>query len=287
VKPGLPLALVQSALRAELGDRVLTLHPMAEGLESQVFGFGEFVVRVNAGDTGFAKDAYAYRHFASAAIPVPEVVALGRFADGHAYCVSRRLPGVTLQDSPADVLRRLRGPVFEVWQAIAATDVSGGTGFGPFGADGTAPAVSWRAALGDPGRPAPGVDRVLFADALAAFVVLADACPEVRRLYHGDFGSNNVLTDGRRVTGVLDWEGAGYSDPLVDVAYVRFWRTWLPCMRVQADDFDERLAALPGYRDRVRCYALGIALRSLAAGSEDDPVLAAWLVGRTRELLDG
>lgn len=37
-------------------------------------------------------------------------------------------------------------------------------------------------------------------------------------LIHGDFHPGNVLSDGRRVTAVIDWEEAALGDPRIDVA---------------------------------------------------------------------
>ena len=45
-------------------------------------------------------------------------------------------------------------------------------------------------------------------------------------LGHGDFRCGNVMVDGDRVTAVLDWEFAGWSDPMEDVGWIcaRCWR---------------------------------------------------------------
>jgi Ser/Thr protein kinase RdoA (MazF antagonist) len=57
-------------------------------------------------------------------------------------------------------------------------------------------------------------------------------------LLHGDLGSHNVLTDGDRLLGLIDWEDALVGDPVYDVA---FWATFQP---------PERHAAfLSGYRE--------------------------------------
>ncbi|WP_439897592.1 phosphotransferase, partial [Escherichia coli] len=68
------------------------------------------------------------------------------------------------------------------------------------------------------------------ADMAGRCAELARHCPNVRALVHADFGSNNVLTDGHRITGVIDWSEAMYGDPLYDIANILFWRPWLDCM---------------------------------------------------------
>jgi aminoglycoside phosphotransferase (APT) family kinase protein len=42
--------------------------------------------------------------------------------------------------------------------------------------------------------------------------------PVAPALIHGDFTIDNVLLEGSRVTGVIDWSGAAYGDPRYDVA---------------------------------------------------------------------
>lgn len=45
-------------------------------------------------------------------------------------------------------------------------------------------------------------------------------------LCHGDFRTGNYLVDARGVTGILDWEFAGWGDPLLDIGWfcARCWR---------------------------------------------------------------
>ncbi|WPZ32884.1 phosphotransferase family protein [Thalassobaculum sp. OXR-137] len=45
-------------------------------------------------------------------------------------------------------------------------------------------------------------------------------------LGHGDFRCGNIMADGATVTAVLDWEFAGWSDPMEDVGWIcaRCWR---------------------------------------------------------------
>jgi Ser/Thr protein kinase RdoA (MazF antagonist) len=57
-------------------------------------------------------------------------------------------------------------------------------------------------------------------------------------LLHGDLGSHNVLTDGDRLLGLIDWEDALSGDPVYDLA---FWATFhLP---------ERHAAFLAGYRE--------------------------------------
>ena len=47
---------------------------------------------------------------------------------------------------------------------------------------------------------------------LTEFEKLMSFCGDQKHLFHGDFGFDNVLSDGSRVTGVLDWAECGYGE---------------------------------------------------------------------------
>ena len=50
----------------------------------------------------------------------------------------------------------------------------------------------------------------------------APADPSVG-LRHGDFQTNNILFDGARLTGVVDWELAGIGPQLLDLGWLCMW----------------------------------------------------------------
>ncbi|MEO9254277.1 MAG: phosphotransferase, partial [Tepidiformaceae bacterium] len=45
--------------------------------------------------------------------------------------------------------------------------------------------------------------------------------PAVPSVLHLDFHPGNILIDGNRVTGVIDWPNVGFGDPAADVATTR------------------------------------------------------------------
>ena len=70
----------------------IRLFPIKEGQESQAYWFSrggrEYVVRINSNMEGFKKDKYAYEHFRSDRVPIPEVVETGNFDGTHYFCIS-------------------------------------------------------------------------------------------------------------------------------------------------------------------------------------------------------
>lgn len=65
--------------------------------------------------------------------------------------------------------------------------------------------------------PVPFADAPVVRDALVA--ALPDLQPTSIGLCHGDFHIGNVLFDGHRATGIVDWDSARLTDPRTDLAY--------------------------------------------------------------------
>ena len=145
-KPSLSSQTIQGMLHQRWGT-ISDFSPLAEGLASQAFGFrhgmADYVVRVNQSIDGFTKDRFVYRSFAGPDLPIPEVLDIGHLDGTHAFCVSRRMPGVRLQDMDDAHLSQLIGPTEELVATISAADIRGTHGFGRFDATGIGPYARW------------------------------------------------------------------------------------------------------------------------------------------------
>lgn len=291
-----PVAI--AALVGRLFPGAADFKPIAGGEESHAFAVHadrqSYVLRLNRSIEGFTKDDFAWRRLATPSLPIPAVIEIGFMDDGHAYCLSQLLPGVTLQELPPLELSPVLAPVAAVMGEIAASDASDLSGFGPFDAQGRGRYGSWRHYLTAVASPAlydwaaleARIDPAVVEACVETIVALAAHCPEVRQFVHGDFGSNNVLTDGQRITGVIDWSEAMIGDPLYDLANILFWRPWLACMERQARYFETVEPGRLRNVERLRCYQLRIGLEQLhqsaRLGADDD---VAWASARCREIM--
>ncbi len=217
------------------------------------------------------------------------------FRSVRSFCISEKVDGLTLQDADAATVERLLKPTLQAWSAISRADVTQTNGYGDFDRSGHGWFPSWHhylLSILDPqhydwDRMMSSLDRALIHQLIQTFQPLVPDCPDERRLVHGDFGSNNVLTDAQRITAVLDWQNAKYGDPLFDIATAYFWRTWLPCMQTFATYADRRLNHLPHYRERLWCYQLWIGLDEIYGHAVNgNTMMLAWAQARCREILD-
>jgi hygromycin-B 4-O-kinase len=293
-KPEFAPAQIEAFLRARFG-RVEGIERLAEGDESQAFGFrgdgAALICRINRSRLGFDKDGFAHRHFASEALPVPAVLSIEPFGD-HWLSISVRASGETLQALGAEAAD-LGATLTATMDAMAATNVSMLDGFGAFATDGRGDFAHWRdylAAIADPAVfEWAAVSHIVSPETVQPLLEivrrLAPKCPDVARLVHGDFGSNNVLAAGGAITGVIDWSEAMLGDPLYDVANIFFWRSWLACMEAQALYFETRADPRLDETEKLTCYQLRIGLQALYdAATDGDTAFVGWVLDRCRAI---
>jgi hygromycin-B 4-O-kinase len=246
-------------------------------------------MRVNSWLEDFQKDVFAREHFSSTALPIPQVVCIGKFDETQHYCITLRCEGRTLKDNNnADDLQVVPS-LFDTLDAIHRIDVSPSHGWGLANADSHGQFDSWSESLlaldnrkfdYDWAALArqPFFEKNLFGEFFQEMKRLIPYCPSDRYLIHRDYGFDNVMTDGSRVTGVLDWAEFGYGDFLYDVAYLDFFSQNIPYgdlwyKRAKAQGRD-----VPNFQERMRCYMLCNGLHDMA--------IAATL-GRERSYIRG
>lgn len=280
------VARVEAFLATRFGGDVSDIAPLGTGVWSQAFAFRragrDYVLRVGAYQEDFAKDRLAAR-YACPALPIPRVVELGAAFGGY-YAIAERVFGGYLDEIDETQMRALLPALFAAFDAARRTDLAGTTGYGVWGADGTAPYPSWRAALLAVATERPAartrgwrtrlaassVGIGPFEEAYAQLQALADRVPEERHLIHSDLLHYNVLVEADRITGVLDWGCAMYGDFLYDLAWFCFWQPWYPAW--QRIDFREEAMrhyaamglAVPDFEARLRCCQIHIGLAGQA-----------------------
>ena len=108
------------------------------------------------------------------------------------------------------------------------------------------------------------LERDLYEAVYRRMLRLAAHCPEERALIHNDYWFMNLLGDGKRITGVIDWANSLYGDPVYEIARLAWggeypgW--WYPD---GASILHTRYGAMPGYAERIACYQCHIALDDL------------------------
>lgn len=219
-------------LRVQHGDDPVDLEVLGGGFWSAAFGYrigdDEWVLRIGDRPNGFRADERAMS-YASAALPVPDVVAVGE-GFGRWFAISRRHHGRFLEDVDVDEAHMLAPTVVGLLAGLRAVPDAGAV---------TPPWREWllHGITDRPEHHTAGWRARLAADAAAdrtfeavdqRIRALLDACPDRRELVHSDLLHYNVLVTpaADAVTAIFSWKCSTWGDAVYDLAWCTFWGRW-------------------------------------------------------------
>ena len=78
-----------------------------------------------------------------------------------------------------------------------------------------------------------------------------------------------MVEDGKRFNAVIDWDEAGYGDPLKTVAGAYFWSKWLLCADRVWNYWKEIYKDTPYFDEIITCYSLRSGLNELYENAMD------------------
>jgi hygromycin-B 4-O-kinase len=292
---------VSDFLIVALGNRVSAVHFVGAGLFSQAFSFNmgvkSFIIRLNMFQEDFLKDQFAYQNYSATKLPIPEVLRIGEYEKGIYYSITRRCDGDRLDTLDENTNLKLTPALFDALFEIHGYDVSNVTGWGLMNAGGKGLFPSWEVYLRSFYNQKFSFDwsylvgeTMLESDVYEALMDTFDGLlsyiPQKKWLVHGDFGFDNVFSDGNLITGILDWAEALLGDILYDVAYLDFWSKEIPYGKLWHEHNRAQDLEVPYFEECIRCYMLHIGLGSLAiAALTDDHRSYLRVRERTRSVL--
>ena len=248
-------------VRKELGDIPVGVYPIGSGIIAKTFGFSvnkrEYIIRFNTRKIDFEKDKYCSENFSSNKIPIPGLLKIGKAGAKSYYAISEKCKGQLIDDfdnsSMEKLLIKVFNLMFEIKSVLLTED-----GYGEFDKNGKADYGSWRSYI----LSAPQTDdvsKMLYEKILQLIIY----CPEERYLIHGDLGFNNILSDGKNITGIIDWGDAKYGDFVYDMSWISFWLSEIPYEKLFKIYINERNIFIKDYQERMLCYKFFLAIKVL------------------------
>ena len=218
------------------------------------------------------------------AYQLPEVLDVGEI-EGRTYAIERRLPGRSMLEELGHIEGPARERLIEAYLDTSASlgdlQLPANTGFGELIADDSIVAPTWRAYLAE--RAAQNLARSVPELRHVDPVGLADALPDASTpsFVHLDAFAGNFLTDGVRITAVIDFGASSLAgdrrlDPIASAVYLSD-----PYLTPTATAHDADVA-LAWLRAKGLAEWLEPGRRWLAAYwsfEADDPKAIAWCSG--------
>lgn len=235
------------------------------------------VLRMGRGNDGSLRRESALASILPAEVGYPTVLGHGVEA-GNEWMVTERLPGTNLAEAwPALDASTRRGAVADLWARLSTlrrVDVESARALGftstPFYAMRSDSAAYLLDTLTGPGSPIGSSTATELAMILDRGFAAMDGAPVA--LVHTDAGPHNTVWSGTRAIPV-DFEFACVAP--ADLELESLFRTLAmqpgPDVSDHLAELAHDLLALPGARDRLRCYAMLRDLWVLRGWLRDDP----------------
>lgn len=265
-------------LTKNFDPNISSLSPIKGGEMSQAFSFGvnnhKYVIRVNKNKKSFEKDKYACEHFASDKIPIPQIVKTGQINKDYYFAISKKANGKDLDNFGEKVIKILMPQLISILDAIHQVDIRDKENYGYWDSQGRAKFKSWKKfILARKDSDYHNWEEIfgktffkkeVFDRLYKEIVKLVKYIPEERQLVHGDYGFNNVISDGVEITGVADWGESMYGDFLYDVAWLGFWSSTIKYGEIFEKHYRTKGLKIPHFTERLLCYKFYLGLGSLS-----------------------
>ncbi|MFB9274487.1 phosphotransferase family protein [Cohnella cellulosilytica] len=283
-KPDLAISEVENVLRRHLGPEVAEIAPMSGGNLSSVFscvveGKG-YVVKFSDLDGAYETERYVSNLLSNEGIPFPKSLVLDKTGQ-LAYLIMERVEGRTLADCTAEEQTRQLPEMIGILSTMAEIDVGTTSGYGWIGPDGNGAYASWKdfvVAVNAEDQTGTFwenwyelfrtscLERDVYEEIYSRLMTYIPYNEPNRRFIHGDFHQWNILSDGTRITGIIDGNCV-YGDPLVDLAILdrhmpgndvaKSYQIYHEEAGIAIPDFKERLIGAYYFKglDGLRFYA--------------------------------
>jgi len=280
---------------------------------------GKYVIRLVAHGygEGVKKDRFIAPRAAAVGVPTPRTVKFGEVsmkvrnlteedltkhtADNFplAYAICDLMPGKHMDELADEDRRHLVPAAVEMMDRISLIDISDTTGYGWFDGQGYGQHGSWAEYVAEEAfsRDVGGLyqrrrdwfdDRNGFLEAEVfeyfsdRMMSLVEGLPEIERsVIHIDFGYDNTLVIGDKVSAVLDWDNSIIGDHLYDGARTELYAAEIDFKSLFVDRYTETGREVTNLDVRWLVCELHVGLQALQwYGRSNNEPAYHWMKGR-------
>ncbi|MDF2716813.1 MAG: aminoglycoside phosphotransferase [Paenibacillus sp.] len=271
-KPEMSIESAKQYLQEIQSGDISVITPIEMGELSRVFSYRkgdqELVIHFKSSRESLDKAKWIYDRYARV-LPVPRLVEVGTLGHLH-YSITEKVQGKPIITLAKEDIVRLIPELIERFGAMNRIRVDDSAGYGWISPSGEASFASWTEFLASTFKEEQEgfyegwtslfdngfLERDLFEDMYGIMIDLARYAPQERYLVHGDFHLGNMLSDGRGITGIVDWEMAMYGDFMFDAAVLHLWVPQLQFPQRLREAWEEKGQPIPHFDRRLLCYQM-------------------------------
>lgn len=257
-------------LKERFDSEIGSITSLPGGEMSQAFSFTSkgknLVIRFYKEATSFEKDKYAHDHFGCEAVPIPKTHIIGRLDDRSLFfSITDKVEGKNLDLLDNETRIKLIPQEIEILHTLHNSKVEE-KGYGWWDRNGFAKYSSWQENLY---AKKEHVDSDFLKvnkqhppemkDIETVYNKMLELIPKMPNLHflvHADYGMSNLMSDGIKITGVLDFGNSMYGDFLYDVAWLDFWLRDMNYKDHFQKFYYEKKVTVPDFETRILCYQL-------------------------------
>jgi hygromycin-B 4-O-kinase len=259
---------IEEVLRNHFGPGVAEITPLEGGNLSSVFAFVHegkgFVVKFSDLEGAYKTERYVSDLLSGQGITFPKCLALGN-TGRLAYIIMERVDGRNLADYTAEEQARQLPELIGILTKLAAVDVGATNGYGWIGHDGNGTYASWKDfVVACNAEDQTGtfwenwhdlyrtscLERDVFEEIYNRLMAYVPYNEPHRGFIHGDFHQWNILSEGTRITGIIDGNCL-YGDSLVDLAILDRHMPWNGVIQAYKDFQAKAGITVPNFKERL------------------------------------
>lgn len=267
-KPSLPMSVIEGMLLTHFGPGVSEITPMDGGNLSSVYSFVHeakgYVIKFSDLEGAYQTESFVSNLLTSHGIPFPTCLKLGE-VNQISYIIMERMEGRNLADCSPEDQSQLVPELIRLLSKLSDVDVSGTNGYGWIGPDGNGAFASWKDfVIAFNAEDQTGTFWENWHDLYRTSCLERDVFEEVnnrlmtyipynepyRGFIHGDFHQWNILSDGKRITGLIDGNCL-YGDPLVDLAILDRHMPWNSIIQAYQQHQETAGVIIPNFNERL------------------------------------
>jgi hygromycin-B 4-O-kinase len=283
-KPALEIPEVEAMLSSYFDSNVTGVTPLEGGNISAVFSFSvsdkEYVIKFSELAGSFDTERYISSLLTSQGIPFSACIGLGKYKSCD-YLISEKISGSHLASCSPEQQRQFIPEIIELLTRMNHVELGHTHGYGFINGSGNGMNHSWREhiiainAEDQTGTFWDGwyslfktscLEKDVFDECYNRLLAYSVYNEPHRYFIHGDFHQFNILSDGQRITGIID-TNSKYGDFLVDLAtldwhmrkleVIREYRNYQEQLGISIPDFKERIIGAKYYNGLIglRFYA--------------------------------